>query len=565
MQSSRFPAFLAAAVCAAPALAQSSGVQQARLELKALDNNAVFRARLWSTEIGRPAAVFFGQPGVFVPAGGKPPVLIQVRDARLAQGVIGADGVYELSVFVPPSTFMAGQTVFAQAFVPGRQGMLLASERVAVIAEALRTARYNDVSGVLPPATQVAAGLDVDACDFDRDGDLDLSVTTDEQTLLVVNTGGAFADETLARLPGGFGQGSRDAEWADVDLDGDFDLLITGGVDPHGAASLPSRLLRNDGAGFFSLDPGFPAGPQYVSDAAFGDVDGDGDLDLVLATTAGIHGALDTNALLINQGGAQGGTLGAFVRDAAFDAATWNDPLLQNEALAVGDLDRDGDLDLLFGRYDAGGVFGTGPGQPNVMLLNDGAGAFSDASATRLPVINGGTGDNTNGLALADVNGDGYLDVLAANSHGSVPAYAAGDLLLNRGAAAPGVFDNASALLPGLTAPEFTIVLGATSGDVDLDGDTDLVLNSHEFFGSTGLVGSAALFVNQGLAQGGVEGTFARDTAFFDTAGFGSFICPDGAFFDADGDGDLEYYAVAQGGILDPTKTQDKLARNALR
>lgn len=555
-------AFVTGLAWCGTAAAQSSSVQQARLELKALDNGAVFRARLWSTETGAPAAILFGQPNVILPIA-KPPVLIDLSTARIAQNPIGPDGLYEMSVFVPPGALQPGAVVFAQAFVQAAGG-LLASERLAAIVGASEDAGFNNVSGSLPAATQALAGLDVDAIDFDRDGDLDLSIGTDDRTLLLVNDGGALLDQTDQRLNPLQNQGTRDVEWGDVDLDGDFDLLLTGGVDPHSSSSYPSVLFRNDGTGNFTLDAGFSSTPAYITDGAFGDVDGDGDLDLVLATAGAKFGTPQGNGLLINLGGRQGGTIGTFFRDLSFEQATWNHDLRQNEGLAIGDLDRDGDLDLLFARYDAGGAFGAGPGDPNVMLLNNGAGVFTDVSATHLPAINGGEGDNTNGLALADVNGDGYLDVVAANSHGSVPAYTSGELLLNRGAAQPGHFTNESSRLPGLTGPEFTIVLGATAGDPDLDGDADLVLNVHEFFGGpTGLVGGPMLFVNQGGAQGGNEGDFRRDTAFF--RNFGTFICPDGAFFDADGDGDLEYYAVAQGGIVDPTKTQDKLGRGALR
>jgi hypothetical protein len=107
------------------------------------------------------------------------------------------------------------------------------------------------------------------------------------------------------------------------------------------------------------------------------------------------------------------------------------------------------------------------------------------------------------------------------------PADRAGELLDNRGPAQPGVF---------LDAPSSQWL---ETGDVDNDGDTDVVVLPREFF-----------------QQSGAVGTFAKDPTLFRAGG---------ALFDADGDGDLEFYVSSQGGIFVPTNAQDRLLRNALR
>ncbi|MCA8965690.1 MAG: VCBS repeat-containing protein, partial [Planctomycetes bacterium] len=75
-------------------------------------------------------------------------------------------------------------------------------------------------------------------------------------------------------------------------------------------------------------------------------------------------------------------------------------------ALALGDVDGDGDLDLVVGNS---GFLGGGQTR---LYFNDGAGRFSDETATRLPVDH----QITRAVALGDVDGDGDLDLVIGNS-----------------------------------------------------------------------------------------------------------------------------------------------------
>ena len=126
---------------------------------------------------------------------------------------------------------------------------------------------------------EVRFGTDAAFGDVDDDGDLDLVVigsddNYDKTSTLYLNDGtGSFskAGESLE----GIGQGA--AKFEDVDDDGDLDLLLVGA---YGGAT--ATIYENDGTGSFS-DMGAGLQGAYRSSAAFGDVEGDGDSDLVIA------------------------------------------------------------------------------------------------------------------------------------------------------------------------------------------------------------------------------------------------------------------------------------------
>ena len=148
------------------------------------------------------------------------------------------------------------------------------------------------------------ASMGVTAGDFDGDGDEDLFMThlNQETNTLYVNDGsGNFLDVTDARKLGrislpytGFG-----SEWFDYDNDGDLDLFVANGAvkveESLRGQPFPYRernqLIRNDGADGFS-DVTEAAGPalalvEVSRGAAFGDVDNDGAVDIVVSNNNG--------------------------------------------------------------------------------------------------------------------------------------------------------------------------------------------------------------------------------------------------------------------------------------
>jgi len=148
------------------------------------------------------------------------------------------------------------------------------------------------------------ASMGVTAGDFDGDGDEDLFMThldSETNTLYVNDGSGNFLDATDAHKLGrislqytGFG-----SEWFDYDNDGDLDLFVANGAvkikESLRGQPFPyqerNQLIRNDGADGFSDVTG-QAGPALAlvdvsRGAAFGDLDNDGDIDIVVANNNG--------------------------------------------------------------------------------------------------------------------------------------------------------------------------------------------------------------------------------------------------------------------------------------
>ena len=344
---------------------------------------------------------------------------------------------------------------------------------------------------------------DVDLVDVDGDGDLDLFITegTDSiagrpNRLLVNSGGGQFVDESHTRLPMTNFANSTKADFGDVDADGDLDVIIANVGGEH--------LWLNDGIGFFTdasmqLPSPLPIVLDISADARLADVDGDGDLDVLVSNENPFPGGVGAqNRLWINDGH------GHFI-DQTF--ARLPAAIDQTAAMLPGDLDGDGDLDIVV----------LNRGQDKV-LINDGAGSFTDQTATRFPV----TADTTRGGDLADLDGDGDLDLVVGNSRGEPAA-----IYFNR----QGVFvagDFGMVPMPNET------ITGVELVDFDEDGDLDVYLpNAGQFVSGHGFAGGPdRYFRNNG------RGRFVERT----TQHFLSDPDPttDATFGDIDGDGDLD-------------------------
>ena len=234
----------------------------------------------------------------------------------------------------------------------------------------------TDISSDMHNSRSIALG------DMDGDGDLDLLTGNWEQTnRLYLNNGTAdpFGGVSGTDISSDM-HNSRSIALGDMDGDGDLDLLT-------GNWEQTNRLYLNNG----TADPfGGVSGADISSDAHYtlsitlGDVDGDGDLDLL----AGNNG---TNRLYLNNGTADpfSGVAGSDISSDVHDTLS----------IALGDVDGDGDLDLLAGNY----------GQTNRLYLNNGsADPFSGVAGSN---ISSDT-HSTSSIALGDI---GYLPFSRVN------------------------------------------------------------------------------------------------------------------------------------------------------
>ena len=347
-----------------------------------------------------------------------------------------------------------------------------------------------------------------------------------ELICLVNESPGVFVDETATRLPAESNFAVR-AAVGDVDGDNDLDLVVAPGGHTSNFPIPPQDFLLqiNDGTGVFNNEaasrlPASAFGTQVASAVILGDVDGDTDLDAFVVN--GSSGALFPpgfsgfqNLLWINNG------------DGIFsDETNTRLPLATNSSFhaAFGDLDSDGDLDLVIGN-----VGSTGAGQQNRLLINNGSGVFTDETTTRLPALS----DITLALALEDLDGDSDLDIVVANR---TPA--GSKILVNDGV---GFFADQTVQRFSTPPPFAGDVVVA---DVNGDGSKDIIFAS--------VSGGPLVFINSG---GGdfTEETNTRTPTFSDSHGL--------AVADVDTDGDVDIFVTILGGVNTPP-TQSRLLLN---
>ena len=258
---------------------------------------------------------------------------------------------------------------------------------------------FEDVSDRWPVAGTSNA---VAVSDLTGDGAPDLLVGNNGQNRLLVNDGtGGFVDETADRLPTR-DDVTQDVEFGDVDGDGNLDLIV-GNEDEN-------QLLLNDGTGVFTdaAEEALPirATPEETREADFGDVDGDGDLDLHFANVRlFVDNADRQNRLLINDG------QGRFTDVTAAQLPTDTLSALDGDFI---DVDADGDLDLVTSNVAFDGQSITSA--PYRVAINDGSGTFTESTAAVFPAGVTGRGLDSE---RADFDGDGRLDLYLC-SRGSV-------------------------------------------------------------------------------------------------------------------------------------------------
>ncbi len=363
-------------------------------------------------------------------------------------------------------------------------GSRLFRNDLTVKADGTRTLRFTDVtksSGI------VANGYGMGAAtgDFDNDGWIDLYVTNLGPNQLFRNNGdGTFTDVTAK-------SGTDDPRWStsatffDYDRDGWLDLFIVNYVNfraemkrncfsagsardycnPAVYEPATDKLLHNNRNGTFS-DVSARSAIARESGRGLGvmasDFNGDGWTDLYVANDG------DPNQMWINQRGS-----GSFVDDAllAGVAVSRAGQPQGSMGIDIADVDRDGDDDLFVTNLDNEG---------NTLYINGGNGLFEDRTAEFGLFKLGFTGFGTR---FMDYDNDGWLDLVVVN--GAVrhlsgqlqkgdpyPLKQRSQLFRNdRGRKFADVSDSA-----GPPFAQLQVARGAATGDLDNDGDVDLVV-----------------------------------------------------------------------------------------
>ncbi len=314
------------------------------------------------------------------------------------------------------------------------------------------------VPSSVPLSDATARVVGLRAIDLDHDGDLDLvdqerNIAADEFRLRVFTNDGT--DTLLPTLVGpAFPYPLSDLAFGDVDGDGDTDVVIAFMIDPIAvsaglleATANQTRLYLNDGSGDLSDATGqLPVDAIPSADVALCDIDGDDDLDLTLGNAfVSFAGWPQQNGVWVNDGA---GTFQDVTAASLPQRTDWT------SAIALGDVDGDGDPDLLAGGTTLviGGVQ-TVLDEPTRLLLNDGSGQFTDAGA--LP----GRGED---VLFLDVDLDGDADALWGD-----------EVELRFARATPGGLVEES--LDSIGIPPGTLATGLVAADVDQDGDVDLL------------------------------------------------------------------------------------------
>jgi hypothetical protein len=308
-----------------------------------------------------------------------------------------------------------------------------------------QTLFYDNDSGTLTTSAQtdLAAirGGDISWGDYDNDGDLDLTLTGEDtfgnrRALLYALQDGNFS--LIGQFPD---LSESSADWGDYDNDGDLDLALSGQSNDilDGRQQSYTRVYNNDGDGSFNA-----ADLELIGlnngEIIWGDYDNDGDLDLA---ASGLSTSSERQLLLyINEG--------ALLTESGLNLAG-----LESSDLAWGDYDGDGDLDLA-----AGGISDTG--LRTDVYANDGNGGFEALADASFAGIKGGD------LAWGDYDNDRDLDLVVAGNDGNGAILHLYENTQGRvGADTPFTLDTIT--LQGL---DFSAV---SLADIDGDGDLDLV------------------------------------------------------------------------------------------
>ena len=297
-----------------------------------------------------------------------------------------------------------------------------------------------------PLFLEIIGGIDImKPYDVDNDGDLDIISVPyyySKSIYFVINdgTGDFRLEDEITSAPGYI----QDLEVADMDGDGDFDLILKQN------SSSPNKLvwLENDGSNQFDSTHTIATDSFVVNSVVPADIDNDGDIDIMVITPVNFN-----LAWLENDG------TGQFLNNHSIEYTN------KIKAIDLADMDDDGDLDILSSnnRYlyiynDT--TYSTSYGYQLIIYKNNGDGSFNSAPGDNITDV------DVRSVMAADLDADGDLDALGAfYSYGRVI------WMRNNGS---GALDTFNSVLYVANSPNYV-----TSADLDNDGDMDILAGAN--------------------------------------------------------------------------------------
>jgi len=259
---------------------------------------------------------------------------------------------------------------------------------------------------------------------------------------------------------------------SDLNGDGKFDLVIANQWQSSSDHDGDLAVLLGNGDGTFQTAVTYYAGGLYTRGVAIGDVNGDGGPDLLAANFA-----TSTVGVLLNAGD------GTFQTAATYPVGgeCWN--------VATGDFNGDGKVDLACAEQGQNLVAMVG------VLLNNGDGTFQT-------VVNyGAGGTEAQAVAVADINGDGNLDLIVANTISNNIG-----VLLGKG---DGTFPAGAAFNTNAYQPQSVAV-----GDFNGDGKPDLAAANY-CLTSSNCTGAVSVFLNTSISPTSISLASSPDPSTF--------------------------------------------------
>ena len=381
--------------------------------------------------------------------------------------------------------------------------------------------RFQGIEIVAAMAGSLHGANSMAFADMDDDGDLDFFWGDFfESSVLYLENTGSCSEPILLGEPLPFEvedslttSGYNVPTLADVDDDGDLDLFVGvlgGAFNPNLTTirnflfyeQVDGRFSRRSERFIYTIDVGSESIPTFT------DLDADGDLDLLLSNKIDPNDTRTSRMYHFeNVGSAQAPSFQERERIELFT--------MYHYAPAMGDLDDDGDLDMLMGTWNKGVS----------LYMNEGSPERPDFVLADTTLVKLTRGSNST-PALTDVDGDGDLDLFIGESSGELNFYR------NVGTRRAPTFELVSDKFQEIDAGRRSF---PTFADMDGDGDDDLLLGRE--------AGGVLLYLREG---GTADPVFVQDSTF--TLPLPNYSTP--SVVDIDGDGDLDVFSGTLAGGL---------------